>query len=282
VRAGFSKAFAERFQAGLDARRAGNYLGAHSIYADLLAADDGSDTKVRAMLHRELGYVSLERGEYSLALSFYERAVELRPRAPTGSLGLFHTLLELGRTREALEEMLRFVRLKDSAEYRELLSEGFAADLPVALRWIADAARVQLGEYVSAPPGPHVMPDALTAKDTAKRLCDVELAELDDRLFVEVSGVGYHVQWTAENVEVLERACRLLETAPSIAEWDQVELGRAFGRARVLLVVDEGVVRFRVLDEVGHQEFPDLTEVTLRDDDRLALLHALAVALQDR
>ena len=115
-----------------------------------------------------------------------------------------------------------------------------------------------------------------------ERRCDVDLSELDGgNVFVEVSGVGYDLQWTAPSPAVLRQGCELLAAAPSLEGWDQVELGSAFETGRVLLVADESVVRFRVLGKMGDGESTDLVEVALRDEDRRALLDELTTQLGD-
>jgi len=40
-----------------------------------------------------------------------------------GSLGLFHTLWSLGRFQEAYEEAKRFLAIRDSEEYRQMIEE---------------------------------------------------------------------------------------------------------------------------------------------------------------
>jgi tetratricopeptide (TPR) repeat protein len=75
-----------------------------------------------AHMHRELD--NLEAAEMAL-----RRATRLSPKSELASLALFHTLWSLGRNREALLEMQRYVELKPNSEgYRELLEGGYDAD----------------------------------------------------------------------------------------------------------------------------------------------------------
>jgi hypothetical protein len=56
------------------------------------------------------------------AVSF-RPATEKAPTSEGASLGLFHTLLEAGRSDEAFNAMRRFLSLAESPEYRRLLLE---------------------------------------------------------------------------------------------------------------------------------------------------------------
>src|SRR5436190_15803202 len=77
----------------------------------------------------QLGYV---RGLQQRAVDSeraLREATRLKPRFELASIALFHALCDLERRRDALEEGLRLVSLRESLAYRELFEEGFDEDL---------------------------------------------------------------------------------------------------------------------------------------------------------
>ncbi len=80
---------------------------------------------MRAITHAELGGIYLfGTKDYQLAERHYAAAA-ISPRSEFYSLGPFHSLTNQSRWREALEEMCRYLTLRDSPDYRMMLSEGF-------------------------------------------------------------------------------------------------------------------------------------------------------------
>ena len=68
--------------------------------------------------------------DHENARSHYVEALSLSPRSELGSLGLFHTLWDMGKYREAVEEARRFLSIRDSKEYFLMIEEmqdAFAA-----------------------------------------------------------------------------------------------------------------------------------------------------------
>jgi tetratricopeptide (TPR) repeat protein len=57
------------------------------------------------------------------ALPMFRKAVRLCPRSPRASLGLFHSLWDLEREREALRELNRFQSIAHCDDYDEILAE---------------------------------------------------------------------------------------------------------------------------------------------------------------
>lgn len=57
------------------------------------------------------------------ALICYQETVSISPKSELGSLGLFHTLWDMGREAEAFAEAKRFLALRDSIEYLKLFEE---------------------------------------------------------------------------------------------------------------------------------------------------------------
>jgi tetratricopeptide (TPR) repeat protein len=57
------------------------------------------------------------------ALPMFRKAVRLSPRSQRASLGLFHSLWDLEREREALRELNRFQSIAHCNDYDEILAE---------------------------------------------------------------------------------------------------------------------------------------------------------------
>ncbi len=64
-----------------------------------------------------------ELGKPKKAIPCLEKAVRLSPRSELASLGLFHSLWQIGKQGEALEEMKRFQTVSHSKDYDEILAE---------------------------------------------------------------------------------------------------------------------------------------------------------------
>ncbi len=77
----------------------------------------------RAPILGPLGHIYWKQKSFAKALECYTEAVSLSPKSELGSLGLFHTLWDLGRYKEALAEARRFLSLRDSEEYFLLIEE---------------------------------------------------------------------------------------------------------------------------------------------------------------
>ena len=88
-------------------------------------------------MQRLWSYMIRYRGRYAIGLAcllatgtlamavpyLLKRAVELSPRSELASVGLFHSLWDLGKVNQAFAEMRRFLRLSDSPEYSKLLRD---------------------------------------------------------------------------------------------------------------------------------------------------------------
>jgi tetratricopeptide (TPR) repeat protein len=70
-----------------------------------------------------LGAIYHALGEYALAAKYWRIATEVSPGKEMPSLGLFHALWNLGESREAIREMLRFLAVEPQADYLEILEE---------------------------------------------------------------------------------------------------------------------------------------------------------------
>lgn len=82
-------------------------------------------------VHGYLGIVLLKLGNAELAARHFEVAAHLSPRNENNSLGLFHSLLKLGRKREAVAELKRFQSVSHSDDYDAIAME-MGIRLPVA------------------------------------------------------------------------------------------------------------------------------------------------------
>mgnify|MGYP001119303789 CR=1 FL=1 len=114
---------AKEFRKGQDLRENGDYEGALKIFQEI-----ASSVGTTVALDCVIGFCHRNLGEYDLALKHFTRAVELAPRAPAASLGLFHTLLEAEMESQALAEARRFKELTGSQEFAEILSAFEAND----------------------------------------------------------------------------------------------------------------------------------------------------------
>ena len=68
-----------------------------------------------------LGATYFQARRFEDAVVCFQRAVWLWPAHEVSSLGLFHSLHELGRQHEAHREMMRFLVLGQSKNYRSIL-----------------------------------------------------------------------------------------------------------------------------------------------------------------
>lgn len=129
---GTSAKFEEVFNAALKARCAGDVENALELCGRALEQGEGVDNTLLAAAHGECAHICmflLVTPDINEAERHFKAATQLVPKSELASMGLFHALVELGRWRDALEEIVRLVSLRDSPEYRELLSDEFGADL---------------------------------------------------------------------------------------------------------------------------------------------------------
>jgi tetratricopeptide (TPR) repeat protein len=130
-----------RFDAALRLRDADDYKAAavelETLVSDLYQADYKGRTLLLTHSLMQLGYMHDKLGDHVQREVRFREAVELSPRSELASLGWFHSLLALRRTREAYAEVVRLLTVRDSPEYRELL-EGDGGDLAPRLRPVRD------------------------------------------------------------------------------------------------------------------------------------------------
>ena len=136
------------FDIALAARNAGNLEKARIYCEQIIQLLGDSDDRLMGVVHGELGYIHRKLDDPATATQYYQRAVQLLPASELASLGLFHSLAELGELERGLAEVVRFVRMRDSPAYRTLLSQGFRDDLLPGAQRLADEARACLKRYV--------------------------------------------------------------------------------------------------------------------------------------
>ena len=110
--------FGRLFDEALAARNAGDFANAMDICMRALVEVDAPDRRSQAMVYGELGYLHRLQNDDKKSAECYRRSVALSPRSELPSLGLFHSLARQNLWMEALEEAVRFLRNRDSAEYR--------------------------------------------------------------------------------------------------------------------------------------------------------------------
>lgn len=97
---------------------AGDYERARGMLEKLVQSEPGSVTVLAV-----LGHVLYDLREFREAARVFRQAAEMAPKLEAVSLGLFHSLWELNRQEEAMEELGRFQSVSDSQDYREIVKE---------------------------------------------------------------------------------------------------------------------------------------------------------------
>jgi len=132
------------FEEAMIARDAGDFEKAKFLCLDIIAKLGDTDRRFLAVTHCQLGWIHYQVGELPHAEHHYRLSVHYAPKAELASLGLFHAYVKQDRWREAMEEAIRYLCLRDSAEYRSVFEfEGFGDDFegPVA-DLLAEALRL--------------------------------------------------------------------------------------------------------------------------------------------
>lgn len=106
------------FEEALRLRDAGKMVEAEAILS--LLAHQRPEV---AAVHGMLGDVLSRQGKTREAAASFRRATDLSPGSELASISLFHALYELGDIGAAFEEMRRFRRRGQSAEYDQLIRD---------------------------------------------------------------------------------------------------------------------------------------------------------------
>jgi predicted Zn-dependent protease len=107
-----------RLSEAIRENRAGRRSRALTLLVSLAAAYPKS-----AAVVGYLAGIYFESKQYALAEKSFRKTSRLSPKSELASLGLFHSLWQLGRRREAFAEMRRLLKLTDSEEYKTLLRD---------------------------------------------------------------------------------------------------------------------------------------------------------------
>ena len=82
-----------------------------------------------AKLWGYLGFLQKERGSFKEAANCFQHAVQISPASEQASLGLFFSLYRAGKTRHAIDEMLRYLQCGRPREYVQLLRQAMTGGL---------------------------------------------------------------------------------------------------------------------------------------------------------
>ena len=121
--------FAVRFNAAARLWQSGQKEDAVVAYLQLL--EEYPDTP---SLLGMIGTIYTDMKQWAEAVPYFKRATELRPHKIRPSQFLYHCLWKLGRQRDALLEIKRFLLLQPSPDEHELTVQELADGQP----WIAD------------------------------------------------------------------------------------------------------------------------------------------------
>lgn len=138
---------AAEFDSALVLRDQGDLVAARRTLELLVEKLQPADTRLLSHSHVQIGSICGRLGDHAAREVHLRRAVEVAPRLELASLGLFHALYKLRRLDEALREMVRFLRLRDSEMYRELLCPDYEAGLDIEQRELVLEARRLLRGY---------------------------------------------------------------------------------------------------------------------------------------
>ena len=87
-----------------------------------------------------LGKLFYESGDYRASAQWFRQTTRVTPTSELASLGLFHSLWNLNRHREALAEISRFLSVAECADYDAILHDLAAAGRLTLRRETAGAA----------------------------------------------------------------------------------------------------------------------------------------------
>lgn len=117
------------FDDAMTSRDAGDLVAARRMLASLIEQLGPEDVALLSHAHMQLGYVFWKLGDRRGREAHFRAATIVRPRSELASMGLFHALFWQGRITEALQEMVRLLRLRYSQMYSELLSPRYGEGL---------------------------------------------------------------------------------------------------------------------------------------------------------
>jgi hypothetical protein len=110
------------FDEAMKLRDAGELLAARGLLMTLVKLLTPQDKTLLPHAHVQLGAICKRLGRHVQRESHFRAASDIAPRLELASVGLFLALVHRGRLNEALYEMVRFVRLRYSELYDEMLT----------------------------------------------------------------------------------------------------------------------------------------------------------------
>ncbi|MCX5742501.1 MAG: hypothetical protein NT062_08400 [Proteobacteria bacterium] len=139
------------FDRAMELRDSGHLEESSELLEQLLHELGPEDKSLVAHAQSQMGYIRKMQGRLVDSERHFREAMMIAPKMELASLGLFHALSNLGRHVEAMGEVVRFLSLRESLAYRELLSGGaFSADVADEERRLADVARSLLAKHREA------------------------------------------------------------------------------------------------------------------------------------
>jgi predicted Zn-dependent protease len=117
-----AKSFEEKFQDAMDRKNSEDFDSAYIMLSEL-----AYEYPNRPSVLGVLADVAERKGLIQEAADYFRQVTILSPKSEMASLGLFHTIFDLGDVNGAFEEMKRFISLKHSDEYTRLLDNITAA-----------------------------------------------------------------------------------------------------------------------------------------------------------
>ena len=135
------------FNEAIQARDADELARAEDLFRQLLGVLTKSDRKLKVATNVQLGFVESQLKKFKMAEESYRQAIEGAPHYELASLGLFHSLVDQDKWTEALSEVVRFVALRDSEAYRELLGPGYEDDMSSQDQALVQRARSLLAGH---------------------------------------------------------------------------------------------------------------------------------------
>ena len=106
------------FDRALRLRDEGDLIGAIEIFEQL-----DKEHPNQSVILRMWASIYFHLEDWKKALPLYQRTALLSPKSELTSLGLFHSLWNVGKQDEAFAEIRRFLSISDSEEYRQLIKE---------------------------------------------------------------------------------------------------------------------------------------------------------------
>lgn len=139
------------FDRAMELRDSGQLEESIELLLQLLQLLGPEDKRLSAHSHTQVGHIRTMQGRLVDSERHFREAVMISPKMELASLGLFHALGNLERHVEAVGEVVRFLSVRESLGYRELLSgDAFGDDVHDDERRLADVARSLLAKHREA------------------------------------------------------------------------------------------------------------------------------------